>query len=116
MSDATKPPSPPTDRVQASLRDLKRRLAELELEALQRGYGIEAEPPCDIDDIDAVVADAARGLAQRRAKRHDYVGVLEWEAYAEQSSAPRDGQAERNAEGTSGGHGTLPFEQHHNRY
>jgi hypothetical protein len=55
----------PDASARAQLVDLKRRLTELKLEALRRGYGLETDETA-IDDLDTVVADIVRNVERRR--------------------------------------------------
>jgi hypothetical protein len=50
------------------LLELKRRLGDLKLEALRRGYGLEpAGPPTSFDDLDTIVAEVTADVEQLQA-------------------------------------------------
>jgi hypothetical protein len=72
VTDPRTVPPAPEDATRARLIDLKRRLTDLKLEALRRGYGLGTEDDGTIDDItdiDGIVAEVSRNVEERRRDR-----------------------------------------------
>ena len=56
----------------ARLLELKRRLSDLKLEALRRGYGLEpAASSTSLDDLDTIVAEVTADVEQLRLGQDD---------------------------------------------
>jgi hypothetical protein len=70
MIDPTGTPVTSEHSSRARLLELKRRLSDLKLEALRRGYGLDsAVPPTSLEDIDTVVTEVTADVEQLRASR-----------------------------------------------
>jgi hypothetical protein len=68
MMDPTETPVTSQHPARARLLELKRRLSDLKLEALRRGYGLEpADAPISFDDLDTIVAEVTADVEQLRA-------------------------------------------------